>query len=248
MRDSFVLYSNYYDILQSTSLEDLGAIFKAILTYAKEDTVIELPPHLKLAFGFIKNQMDIDEDKYNKKVERLKINGKKGGEAKALANAKKEETNVANPAIAKIAKHNVNDNVNENENENENVNENVNVLSLNVEKENEKEREILENYVRKHKLATKNVKAYVRKIIENGDSKRILEEMKPPKRKEERIQEELSSIHDKKSAARVLFKYYSVAEFPPDEFMEIMEKYDLDTYDKMYEYVESLNKTKEKSA
>ena len=106
--------------------------------------------------------------------------------------AENECDNLPNLANAKIAKHNVNVNENENVNVNVNLNENDNLLSLNVEKEKipEKEREsflqkreitdeerkIVENYVRKNKLATKSVKAYANKIIQTGDYIRIVEE------------------------------------------------------------------------
>lgn len=239
--DSFVLYTNYYDILKDLPDEDTGALFKAILCYTKTGSEPKLKERIKIAFAFIKNQLDLDKDKYNKKVERLRENGRKGGLAKA-GKEEIEEDSLANLANAKIAKHN--DNVNNN------VNVNDNVLSQNVEKVKVEieERKILENYVKKNKLAKKNVSAYVSKIIENGDHIRILEEEKraiiPKKTRKEQIEEDIASVVDKRSCARALYKYYRMGEFPPDELDKISEQYDLDSYDKLYEYSKELEEKK----
>lgn len=243
MKDSFVLYTNYYDILKDTPNEDLGAIFKAILYYVKMDECLELPPHLSLAFGFIKNQLDLDIKKYDEKVERMKSNAKKGIESKKS----KSEENLRN---ADFREHNVNEN--ENENENENVNENV--LSLNntqKEKINREDREILENYIVKNKLATKNTSAYMRKIIENGDHREILEKEKSKiarksKTREQVIQEELASIVDKYTCAKVLYKYYSTGDFPPYEFDQVANKYEITSYDELAEYIKELEKERDR--
>ncbi len=188
MRDSFILYSNYHDILKDSSNEELGCIFRAILSYVKNGELINLPSNLTLAFGFIKNQLDVDEEKYQEIVEKRKQSGRKGGLSKNYpkeANDKNEEeqelieTNEANLANANFAKHNDNVNVNDNDNDNDNVNVNVNVndnlLSLNVENRiSENDREILRNYIIRNKLAKKNVNAYLNAIIRNGDHIEIL--------------------------------------------------------------------------
>ena len=162
-----------------------------------------------------------------------------------------------------------NDNVNVNENVNENENENVSLshspsipLSLsrdetdlnNLRREFSSDRieessgvssedvEILENYVRRKKLATKNVSAYVRKIISNGDHKRILREERnslnktksPPKKT---IEEEIASIHDKESAYKAFSPYYDSFEKLPPELYEIAVSYGLETYDKMMDFL-----------
>lgn len=136
------------------------------------------------------------------------------------------------------------------ENDNDNVNDNV--LSLREEmKISKAEREILENYIIENKLATKNVKAYASKIISNGDWKTIIETeskkaLQPKEQqlsREERIQKELSSIFDKQSCAKVLVDYYMRGS-PPEEFNEVMEKYDLDTYSKIEEYARELSNKK----
>ena len=94
--------------------------------------------------------------------------------------------------------------------------------------------------MRKNKLANKNVRAYIRKIIKNGDHREIInserEKSSPKPKPEVVIAEEISSITDKRSAAKVLCRYYASGGSPPPAFDEIAEKYDLDTYDKLYNY------------
>lgn len=62
---TFILYTNYYDILKDLSNDEIGIIFRAILEYAKYDTLPELSGSLKLAFNFIKNQIDYDKQNQN---------------------------------------------------------------------------------------------------------------------------------------------------------------------------------------
>ena len=247
-KDSFLLYVNHRKFFEQLTLKQAGMLINGIFEYVEDGKVPKLDAVSKMAFISIKQNLDINAEKYKETVERRRIAGSKGGKQRA-ANLK-NEANEANEANATFASKNVanqadNDNVNENDNENDNENENV--LSLNVEKEkiSDDEREILEKYVKKHKLANKNVRAYVNKIIRNGDHIAILNEEKARIRFEnptkEDIAEQIASITDRRSAARVLVKYY-MRSSPPEEFNEIMEKYDLDTYDKMVEFSREIDR------
>ncbi len=249
MQDTFVLYANYYDILKDCSNEDVGYIFRAILSYIKTGEVIKLPKHLTLAFGFVKNQLDIDSEKYRKAVEA----GKKGGRPKKeeVFNDDKQnnsenlpfksETTLCNQKTTQKPNDNVNDNVN--------VNVNDNSLSLNNSDEiTREEREILENYIEKHKLANKSVKAYANRLIENGDFREILAKSKDNSQensainRQQKIKSELASIKDKRSCAKVLSAYFMKGD-PPEEFCEVMQKYNLETYDDIEQYARELNNT-----
>ena len=85
--NSFVLYTNYFEILNELSTEDAGYIFKAILEY-KATGNFQIPNHLLIAFKFIKNQLDIDNSKYQEKCEKAKANGLRGGRPKNPKNQK----------------------------------------------------------------------------------------------------------------------------------------------------------------
>lgn len=145
LNQSFVLYTNYYDILADLSNEKLGELFRAILEYktTKKQPVVSVD--LLVVFKFIKNQLDIDEEKYNKKRLKCSENGQKGGAPKGNQNAKKQ------PKTTQI-KHNDNDNDNVNDNDNDNVNVNVNDNVRNVIRNIPTKKEIAEyaEYLAKH--------------------------------------------------------------------------------------------------
>jgi len=230
--ESFILYKEHQELIEQLSPEQAGKLFKGLFSYVATGEAPELDALSNMAFTAIRQDLDRNAEKYEQKCEALRRNGAKGGRPK------KEIFEEKNQMVFSKTKKTFYDN--------DNVN--VNVLSLNAEKEKTLEREdieILENYVKRNKLA-KNIRAYVRKIIQNGDHLRIIAEEKrrlsAQKPAKERIKDELSSIHDKKSAAKILYSYHKRGLSPPDEFAEIMEKYDLDTYDKIFVYGEELAK------
>lgn len=106
---SFVLYTSYFEILSDLPNEKLGELFRAILEYktTKKQPVVSVD--LSVVFKFIKNQLDIDEEKYNKKRSKNSNNGSKGGAPRGNQNARKQPKTTQN-------KHNDNDNVNVNDN------------------------------------------------------------------------------------------------------------------------------------
>ena len=118
LKNSFILYSNYYDILKDLSDNDAGLLFKTILKYQATGEMTDLPANLDLAFKFIKNQFDLDEEKYKKFSEKQKTNGLKGGRPKKEENPK----NPKNPTVFSETQKSLNDNVNVNDNDNVNVN------------------------------------------------------------------------------------------------------------------------------
>ena len=260
-KGSFILYTNHKELIEQLSDEQAGVLMKSLFRYTTKEEMPTLDPVTKMAFTAIRQVLDINTEKYEAKCERLRENGRKGGRPKKddenqIVDEKKQDPQkilTENQKVFSKSKKSLNDNenefdnVNENEIDIENVNENVNendLSSHNGEIVTEKEREILETYVRKNKLATKNVEAYISKIIQNGDHKTILAKetakAHPKKDPKEIIQEELATMTDKRSTARILYKYWSMGDFPPAEFDEIAEKYDIDTYDKLYNYGQEL--------
>ena len=121
MKNSFILYTNYFDILKDLSDSDLGIMFRAILSY-QTNGEYNIPKHLELAFKFIKNQLDVDEVKYNDFIEKQRLNGLKGGRPKT----QKTQAFSKKPKKPKLTQKSLNDNDNVNDNVNVNVNENDN--------------------------------------------------------------------------------------------------------------------------
>lgn len=135
MNDSFILYTSYYAIIEGLTDEQLGKLMRAIFIYARDGEVINLEPTLRMAFAFIKDDMERNQAKYNEKREKLRANAQKRWQKKQLdANAEEPQQkhtkaykSMQLDANAEIALHN--DNVYDNEYVNDNVNDNVNDVS-----------------------------------------------------------------------------------------------------------------------
>ena len=127
MNDSFILYTSYYAIIEGLTDEQLGKLMRAIFIYARDGEVINLEPTLRMAFAFIKDDMERNQAKYNEKREKLRANAQKRWQKKQLdANAEEPQQkhtkaykSMQLDANAEIALHNdnvyVNDNVYDND-------------------------------------------------------------------------------------------------------------------------------------
>ena len=78
MKDSFIIYTSFYGPIKMLSDKQLGRLFRALFDYQIEGST-QVDADIQMAFAFFKNQMDIDEGKYQKVVQRNKQNGSKGG-------------------------------------------------------------------------------------------------------------------------------------------------------------------------
>lgn len=142
MRNSFILYSSYEDVLKELPNEEIGKLLMAIFAYQRTGEKPEIDGGAKIAFGFIKNQLDIDAEKWEKEVENRSKAGKKGMEKRWGKKSITEDNSVI-PVITKITEYD-NEFVNEyeKENDNEDVYENkVNPLLTFSKKMNEKVQE-----------------------------------------------------------------------------------------------------------
>lgn len=127
MNDSFLLYTSYYAIIEGLTDEQLGKLMRAIFIYARDGEVTNLEPTLRMAFAFIKDDMERNQAKYNEKREKLRANAQKRWQKKQLdANAEEPQQkhtkaykSMQLDANAEIALHNdnvyVNDNVYDND-------------------------------------------------------------------------------------------------------------------------------------
>ena len=84
-RPSFLIYKSFYKPIKNLSNEDKGKLFTAIFEHQTQDfdgseQVIE--PQIEMAFEFFKNQFELDNKKWEKRVEAQRGNGKKGGRPK----------------------------------------------------------------------------------------------------------------------------------------------------------------------
>lgn len=135
MNDSFILYTSYYAIIEGLSDAQLGQLTRAIFIYARDGKIIELEPVVRMAFSFIRDNIDRNADKYQKKCEKMRENIKKRWEKKQADNDGniQKNTNVESDtdvykSIQKntdVYKSSLYDNDNENDNEGDNDATNV---------------------------------------------------------------------------------------------------------------------------
>lgn len=81
-KNSFLMYLDYEEQFNLLTDEQVGQLMRAIMQYEKTGNIPELDGMLKIAFSFIKAQLDRDREKYNKKCEKNKENGRRGGRPK----------------------------------------------------------------------------------------------------------------------------------------------------------------------
>ena len=98
------------------------------------------------------------------------------------------------------------------------------------------EREILKKYLKKNNPNIKNIRAYLKKVIENGDYIDILNEEKAKLKKEDKsnIDEDIKQVKDKLSAIRFIAKYgdqLSDVQLPQVE--KIMKEYSFNNFDEV---------------
>lgn len=76
---SFVLYQEYEQYLSFLSDEEAGQLFRALFIFSKGEKPDIKSPAVGIAYTAITNQMARDREKYEKKVQTNRENGKKGG-------------------------------------------------------------------------------------------------------------------------------------------------------------------------
>lgn len=113
MKQSFVIYYSYREILEDLSDEELGRLFRTIFDYEIDGKIPNFEsPLMKMAFKLIKVNLDRDKDSYDRRCETSAENGKLGGRPK-----KPKKPNLKPKKPKKADNDNDNDTDNDNENE-----------------------------------------------------------------------------------------------------------------------------------
>ena len=87
---SFLLYLDYKEQFDLLNDEQLGQLLRVIMEYEETGNVPKIDGMIKMAFSFIKAQLDRDQEKYEEKCQKNRENGSRGGRPK------KEETEEEN--------------------------------------------------------------------------------------------------------------------------------------------------------
>lgn len=132
MNDSFILYTSYYALIEGLTDEQLGQLTRAIFLYARDGETISLEPVVRMAFAFIKDNIERNQDKYQAKCEKNRQIALERERKKREAREKAGNTNVHERA--RTCENNTNvherspyDNDNDNEYDND-VSKETNIL------------------------------------------------------------------------------------------------------------------------
>ena len=90
-RETFVFYKDWLNVIRDLPSEVQLEVYQAIAEYAIYGNLIELKPLAKVAFGFVKQTIDRDTQKYISISEKRSEAGKRGG--RPLKNNELEESN-----------------------------------------------------------------------------------------------------------------------------------------------------------
>lgn len=96
MKNNFLLKNDLIEIVDVLSKDEIADLFIAILNYVNGKD-IELSGSLKAVFIPIKKEIDKNNEKYQKVVERNRQNGKNGGRPRKENNPEVEEITENNP-------------------------------------------------------------------------------------------------------------------------------------------------------
>ncbi len=159
MKNSFVLYTDFYEVLKDLSDEQLGLLHRVIYRYVisgnDTEAKILLSPEVKMAFNFIKLQIDKNKEKWEETKEKRAEAGKKGMQNRwneditKITNITKDNKN--NKVIKQITKITKDNNVIDNNDDitkitsitdNVNVNVNVNDNVINNKKDISSEQQV----------------------------------------------------------------------------------------------------------
>lgn len=78
-KSSFLIYLDYEEQFNLLTDKQIGQLMRAIIKYEKTREIPQLNGIAKMAFSFIKTQLDRDREKYEARCEKNRENAKKGG-------------------------------------------------------------------------------------------------------------------------------------------------------------------------
>ena len=127
VKRSFVFNIDWRDVLMDYPAEVRYEVYDAIIEYAASGKLLELKPLAKMAFSFIKKEMDFNYERYKETVAKRSEAGKKGMSVRYAAKGaptyvtSDNKTNKSYQMVTKLTSDNKtniydNDNVNDNDN------------------------------------------------------------------------------------------------------------------------------------
>ena len=133
-KETFLFYADWLNVIRDLPSEVQLEVYQAIAEYAIYGNLIELKPLAKVAFGFVKQTIDRDTQKYISISEKRSEAGKRGG--RPLKDNELEESNEKQKKQL-LSEKSKKSNCPLNDNDNDNVNDNDNDFSF-LEKKKQK--------------------------------------------------------------------------------------------------------------
>lgn len=97
IKKSFVMYLDYEEQFKLLNDEQAGKLIKIIIEYEKTNEVKEIDDGMvKMAFSFIRAQLDRDRERWQDEIIKRRAAGKKGMESRWKNKIKNEEINSDN--------------------------------------------------------------------------------------------------------------------------------------------------------
>lgn len=121
IKKHFLFNYEWAEVLMDYPAEVRLEVYDAIIRYAQSGTLSELKPQAKMAFSFIKREIDYNESQYQNIVDARKAAGSKGGKAKQSKQTVAKQANATFPKQTKQHQANgsIYDNVNDKNNNSE---------------------------------------------------------------------------------------------------------------------------------
>lgn len=121
VKRSFVFNIDWRDVLMDYPAEVRYEVYDAIIEYAASGKLLELKPLAKMAFSFIKKEMDFNYERYKETVAKRSEAGKKGMSVRYAAKGaptyvtSDNKTNKSYQTLTKLTNITDNENVNDND-------------------------------------------------------------------------------------------------------------------------------------
>lgn len=99
-KSAFKIYGSYAEQVNALTDSEAGRLFKALVNYRNGEEPKKLSGMEQIAFLFIRQQMDYDCEKYERRCEQNRKNGMKGGRPKKGAKKTESAEGVLEPVKA----------------------------------------------------------------------------------------------------------------------------------------------------
>jgi len=145
-KQSFVMHDMWGDIIENLPDEQAGILIKAIYQFKRTGDASIEEPVLAAVFDMIRNKMEDDAEKYQKRVKANQENGKRGGRNKTQNNPLGFSETESNPVGPDTDTDTVTDTVNDNDTDNVSSNEDISISSAKLTRAKVPYQEVVDSF------------------------------------------------------------------------------------------------------